>query len=262
MESVRDQYMNINNLGTRIGLYQYSVSPLSLSDWIGTKLPNQGNLKILELGCGTGLLWKSIYRNFPNSDITLTDYSENMIREAQKNLSDYDFSFQKVDYHNIPFGDNSFDLVISNHNLYHAENLGQVLVEIKRVLKPNGMFSCSTNSGNHLIELKNILKDYGIASLWPNMKLVEQFGMENGESVLKSFFPDIEKHLFENSLHITDAEAIINYFLSVRDEQIHTLIEEKRNEIVNFINTDIHNKGYFEVKALPGMFICKSCNGE
>ncbi len=258
MEWVREQYKNINNLGTRIGLYQYSVSPLSLSDWIGTKLPNQGNLKILELGCGTGLLWKSIYKNFPDSEITLTDYSENMIREAQKNLSDYNFSFQKVDYHNIPFGDNSFDLVISNHNLYHAENLDQVLGEIKRVLKPKGMFSCSTNSGNHLIELKNILEDSGIDSLWPNMKLIEQFGMENGENVLKSFFPVVEKHLFENSLHVTDAEVVINYFLSLRDERIRSLIEEKKDDIVNIISTDIHSKGFFEVKALPGMFLCKS----
>jgi len=44
---------------------------------------------ILELGCGTGLLWQINSQHIPASwDITLSDYSPGMVEEAAKNLAD------------------------------------------------------------------------------------------------------------------------------------------------------------------------------
>ena len=44
----------------------------------------------------------------------------------------------KMDIHNIPFGDNHFDLVLCNHVLEHVEDDILALKEIRRVLKKNG----------------------------------------------------------------------------------------------------------------------------
>ena len=59
-----------------------------------------------------------------------------MVNNAKKNLSDYSdvFDFEIVDPNNIPFEDESFDLVIANHILFYMKDLDKVLKEIKREL--------------------------------------------------------------------------------------------------------------------------------
>ena len=44
----------------------------------------------------------------------------------------------KMDLHNIPFDDNSFDVIFCNHVLEHVENDRQCMAELFRVLKPAG----------------------------------------------------------------------------------------------------------------------------
>jgi SAM-dependent methyltransferase len=44
----------------------------------------------------------------------------------------------KMDLHQIPFEDNTFDVVFCNHVLEHVENDFQCMQEIRRVLKPTG----------------------------------------------------------------------------------------------------------------------------
>jgi SAM-dependent methyltransferase len=44
----------------------------------------------------------------------------------------------KMDVHQIPFGDNHFDVVLCNHVLEHVRDDIQVMKEFRRVLKPGG----------------------------------------------------------------------------------------------------------------------------
>ena len=44
----------------------------------------------------------------------------------------------KMDIHQIPFGDNTFDVVLCNHVLEHVADDLKAMTEIKRVLKPGG----------------------------------------------------------------------------------------------------------------------------
>lgn len=54
------------------------------------------------------------------------------------------FNFKIVNAESIPFEEESFDVVIANHMLYHVPNINKALKEINRVLKSEGILFAST----------------------------------------------------------------------------------------------------------------------
>ena len=50
----------------------------------------------------------------------------------------------KMDLHDIPFEENSFDVVFCNHVLEHVKDDVRCMQEIRRVLKPNGFALCQS----------------------------------------------------------------------------------------------------------------------
>ena len=65
-----EQYKNASNLDIRIGLHQkYSQNPQPWFEWIYEQLNLKEKDKVLELGCGTGELWKN--KNLPKMSMLL-----------------------------------------------------------------------------------------------------------------------------------------------------------------------------------------------
>jgi len=89
--------------------------------------------KVLEVGCGTGLILKEIDKKV--SHVVGIDLSSKMLEKAkERGLEVY-----QAEASDMPFDDNTFDLVYSYKVLAHVEAIEKTLSEIKRVLKPNGI---------------------------------------------------------------------------------------------------------------------------
>lgn len=69
-------------------------------------------------------------------------------------LSDDITHFIQADEEFLPFADNSFDLVVSNLNLHSVNDLPGTLLQIRRILKPDGLFLASMFGGETLHELR------------------------------------------------------------------------------------------------------------
>ncbi|NTU61294.1 MAG: class I SAM-dependent methyltransferase [Caldiserica bacterium] len=94
--------------------------------------------KLLDVGCGPGWFLKDLDKVFPSIEFTGCDLSERMVFHARNNLP----SKVKVvagDAQNLPFSDNSFDVVTSTLAFHHFPQPGKVISEFHRVLKPNGL---------------------------------------------------------------------------------------------------------------------------
>lgn len=90
------------------------------------------NLKILDAGCGTGLLAKKL-EEF--GEVTAVDNSPEAIKFAKKRGVPARLS----SVNKLPFGDNAFDLVVSVDVIYHrAVDDRRALGEFFRVLRPGG----------------------------------------------------------------------------------------------------------------------------
>jgi len=98
-----------------------------------------GNLVMLDVGCGDGLTATFVQKHFPAWQTVGIDVSEKSIAAAKKN-NVTNAQFQLYSGRTIPFKNASFDVVFIAAVLHHIEfSLHQSLVEeMYRVLKPGG----------------------------------------------------------------------------------------------------------------------------
>lgn len=92
------------------------------------------NSKVLEIGCGSALFTEKVY-NATKADIISTDLSEDLLAIAEKKLPNVKFELQ--DAMNLPYGENTFDVVFGSSILHHLE-MEPALAGMLRVLKPGG----------------------------------------------------------------------------------------------------------------------------
>jgi ubiquinone/menaquinone biosynthesis C-methylase UbiE len=95
-----------------------------------------------DLGCGPGHLVVEMVRQAPDLHVTGIDLSDEMLTEAEAYARRFgavdQASFRKGNVLQIPFPDDSLDLVVSTLSLHHWSDPVAVLDEIARVLRPNG----------------------------------------------------------------------------------------------------------------------------
>lgn len=92
----------------------------------------------LDFGCGDGKLTKILLERIGNRDLVGIDNDPKEAELANK-LNIYK-RIHITDGLKIPENDSTFDFVFSNSVLEHVENINSVIMEIARVLKPNGLF--------------------------------------------------------------------------------------------------------------------------
>lgn len=95
---------------------------------------------VLDVGSGGGLITKYIADLRPDLRITGVNLSEPQIARASKRMRAYAnrVDFQLGDATSLPFGDGSFDGVISYGSIKHWTSRTGGLAECVRVLKPGG----------------------------------------------------------------------------------------------------------------------------
>ena len=213
-------------------------------------------IEILELGCGEGSLWLENKSLLPeNVHITVSDISEGMIRDIRRNLEgDERFSYETFDCHKIPAKAKTYDLVIANHLLFYCDNIEQVCKEIKRVLKPNGAFLCSTYGSKHMKEITELVQKFDKRIILAAENLYDRFGLQNGKDVLEGYFSKIEIQTYEDEIVINQAEPLIEYILSCHGNQNQYLLE-RYHEFRVFVEKQV--KKEYHITKDAGYFFCK-----
>jgi ubiquinone/menaquinone biosynthesis C-methylase UbiE len=117
--------------------YRYEVEPFIHSIAQFTRYRSK---KVLEIGVGVGtdhLQWARA-----GVDLFGIDLTHASIEITERHLEMYGFksNLKRVDAEILPFEDNSFEVVYSWGVIHHSENPQAIVNEIKRVLKPNGVF--------------------------------------------------------------------------------------------------------------------------
>ena len=252
-KNVKEQYANAGNLNTRISIHQkYSTNKMGFGNWIFSNYKITEGMKVLELGCGTGDMWKGHEDLMSKcSKIVLSDFSEGMLENAKANLGyNSNVEYQIIDIQDIPFEDESFDVVIANMMLYHVPDLKRGLSEVRRVLKTGGALYCATFGEHGIIEyLSKTLSAYGVED-----NVNKNFTLQNGEKILASFFSDVQRLNYEDSLAVTNIDDLIEYIYSL--SSMTTLSTVPKTEIRDILAKQMID-GVLTVPKEYGMFCCR-----
>lgn len=254
--NLKKQYEDASNLSARIALHQkYSSNKQGWFPWIYEQIPFCQNANILEVGCGDGTFWKENLALIPqDSHILLSDLSAGMVRDARRQINHSQFSFQVFDCSNIPFMDNTFDIIIANHVLFYCDNIDKALKEINRVLKKEGIFICSTYGSEHMQEITELVQSFDKRINLSSDSLVQRFGKENGEDFLSKYFSDRKWLEYEDFLLIDDAEPLIAYILSCHGNQKEYILSNFK-EFNQFVQSKTE-KG-IKISKKAGIFLCR-----
>ena len=258
-KSLKNQYQNASNISARINLHRlYSQNPQGWFPWIYEQCGIRSGMKILEIGCGDGTLWTSSLSRLPHRiDITLSDISDGMLRDARRaiGLEDSRFSFKVFDCHQLPCPSESFDLVIANHVLFYCEDIPQVCREVQRVLKPGGRFLCSTYGKNHMKEVNQLVQGFDNRIVLSADRLYERFGRENGRKILLPYFSQISWNSYEDSLLVPEPEPLISYILSCHGNQNQYLLN-RYTEFRSFVKKKTADG--FRISKDAGIFLARN----
>ena len=135
-------------------LYRRVIYSRIVNDAADAYFGKIGNEKILDLGCGTGLVSRILKKKYPKSIVVGIDTDKRSLSAAKTaaNRSEMNIKYVQGNSERLPFKKNMFDIVVIGLMMHHAEKSkrGQIMREVYRVMTKPGhllMFETSETSG-------------------------------------------------------------------------------------------------------------------
>ncbi len=115
------------------------------------------NKTLLDVACGDGV--DLVYYQKLGGVVSGIDAAEGLVSIAKSKLPDADIRVGLFD--NLPFDDNSFDVVVSKYAIQTSENVQKALTEFTRVAKPGAIIMYLTvHPLRQFMEKKGKFRDY------------------------------------------------------------------------------------------------------
>ena len=162
-------YEKAHYAGTKSQEFMYVSRENFLIDFMGLK----GNERILDVGCGSSVFSRLLAKKYPCAEIMGIDISEEAVdfattakeKEGLKNVS-----FMATGINNLPFKNDSFDVIIVSHLIEHLEKPNEALIEVNLKLKKGGILFVTTPNYLSLWPLAEITFDKFCAQKGYNLK--------------------------------------------------------------------------------------------
>jgi len=182
-------------------------------------------INVLDIGCGLGFPLIEMSQRFGNScKFYGVDPWQSALRRAQTKINQYEITntiITKSVAENLPFKNNSFDLIVSNNGINNVQDIQQTLLECSRVSNPGAQFLITMNLENSMIEFYNVFEEIFIENDLNEevVKMKEQiYSKRKPVNEMKSLFESSGfkvKNVFEDSfsLRFLNSSAMFNHSL-------------------------------------------------
>ena len=211
-------------------------------------------------GYGTNLL--SQYASF----VYGIDIDDNTIQNSKEKYKKDNVKFQQGDATKIQLEDNKVDVVVSFETIEHHDKHHEMIKEIKRVLKPDGLLIISTPDKLYYTDKRNYINKFHIKELYKkefedlinayfsNNKLLSQ-KYSNGISIIEE---EVNCDIYSGDFNNINKEEIFPYYLISLASNLEVDFDKKSifngtqlllsyNEKL-FRNSTTYKIGYFLLK--------------
>jgi len=188
------------------------------------------NLKILDVGTGTGYLIDKLQCTFPNAKIYAADIAFGMVKISSAKKRINRASFVQADAEFLPYKNDMFDILISNSVYQWMENYSRGISELYRVIKPEGKFLFSMFGGETLCELgSSFIEAHNTLGTQPNSHCID-FIDEKKLISLFSKFKGIDVRKITERIHYGNVVNLLTYLKSIGS---HNHLYSSRNGLGN-----------------------------
>ena len=254
------QYRDSSRLAARARLHvKWGTAPVAWFPWLATQVDWPAEAEVLEVGCGAGWMWAEAAARLPSDlDLTLTDLSSGMVREAIDrvgSLGRYRRTVGRVaDAQELPFRSASFDVVMANYVLHHVPDTRRAVGEMARVLRPEGTLVVACVGDGHLAELQQIRREVFGESLAD--ALASSFGASAGAEELPGSFGTVDWRPYRDRLDCSDPDDVIEYLAST--PPVEDASETQQARVVDAVRARFAaGGGRLRVSKDTGLFLCR-----
>ena len=246
---------------------KYAVPQCDYVAWTLDAVDWKPDAVVLDIGCGAGKHYPGLLDRAPSLSYHALDLSPFMLSRhpAQDRIA-------LGDAIQLPYADDSFDVVMANHVLYHLRRLDDSLIEIKRVLKPDGWLLAATNSLHSLAELQVLIRRAYVllsangAQAHPPGLASDAFALENGIRILARHFYAVVRHDLPAQLIFDEVDPALAYLDNMRELRQHCLPDDVDWDDMMLIMRQqftqlIQLMGKLELKFVAGALVASDRGG-
>jgi ubiquinone/menaquinone biosynthesis C-methylase UbiE len=216
----------------------------------------EAGMAVLDVGCGPGRL-VGMLRERGVRCVGL-DMSGGLLREARQQN---DAPYVQGDAHALPIADARFDRVLAMNALYHMANWRQVLVELRRVVRPGGRVVVSTTGVDSMKRIYDVHREAALElGYTPTRFTGSAFNLGHLDEV-RTVFPTVECHVRDNALVFPEAEPAVRFYATNRIDMIEGWREstEHRARLLPLVRSKIEaiiqQEGSFRVPKPWGFLV-------
>jgi ubiquinone/menaquinone biosynthesis C-methylase UbiE len=188
---------------------------------------------ILEVGCGRGGGLSYVNRYFSPKTVTGVDLNKKAAKFCESYYPETNKRFLQANAQELPFEDNSFDVVINVESSHRYPQPELFFSEVKRVLKNGGIFSFTDFREQHeLEEMEKQIKDAGFTIL--NFENITENVVEALAAATPGRIELVEKlapkflHGLAKNFAAVEGSETYNFFVTKHYEYVFYLLKNNK----------------------------------
>ena len=215
--------------------------------------------RLCELGFGPGWLLEDMLAAFPETRLSGLDMSRAAVAGARSQFGEL-VELMLGDMERLPFADGAFDAITTNWTLYFMRDIDAALVEMRRCIKPGGLFVTATVAPDHMLEFDQMTVEAARGALGREREpdIGYRFDTESGMAFMRRAFGEVELREYSGEMVLPDVETAMVLWPGYGPQLVDPGEDARaRTEFECMVASEIARDGSWRIRRHDGVFVAK-----